>query len=779
MAEAKEESSFSEEKEAKRPCSVGSGGAGNSESQDQKFFASFFQKRSAFLLSPALGRRALLAGAGAVVATFSLRPAGAAPALPQDLAHQPGLDGWVRLDPPGTITVFTGKVELGQGVLTALGQIAADGMGVAFARIRMVAGDTSQTPDEGQTSGSQSVEYGGEALREATAEARALLLQAAAEAGGVPVARLVAEDGTIRDPVTGWSTTYWAVAHPDLLRRDAVGGAPRAARVLVGTSVPRIDIPAKVRGGEAYVQDMRLPGTVHGRVVRPPSYGAMLQAVDEAAVRAMPGVLALVRDGTFLGVVAVREEQAIAARNALVVGAQWSERPTLPDAAALPAALRALPHEVHVISDKGTDAPAPVGQTLRAEYSRPYVSHASIGPSCAVAQLDGATMRVWSHTQGVFPLRGNLATLLGMAPASVVVAHRPGSGCYGHNGADDVAADAALLARALPGRPVRVQWMRDDEFAWEPYGAAMTTAVQATLAGGRIVDWAYEIWSPPHSTRPGEGGGNSLVAGWGMAPPQPPGVPRPIPQPNGSGDRNGIPLYDFPRQRVLFNYITAMPVRVSALRTLGATTNVFAIEGFMDELAQAAGADPVAFRLAHLQDQRAAVVIREAARLGGWAGPAPAGAGAGRGFAFAQYKNLMAYVAVVAEVAVDRGTGAIRVTRVVAAVDAGEAVNPDGLRNQVEGGIIQAVSWCTKEQVRFDRTRILTRDWSGYPVLTFPEVPAIEVGVIDRPGERALGVGEASCGPTAAAVANAVHAATGARLRDMPMLPGRVLAAWA
>ncbi len=525
---------------------------------------------------------------------------------------------------------------------------------------------------------------------------------------------------------------------------------------------------------------MRLPGTVHGRVVRPPSYGAVLEAVDEAAVRAMPGVLAVVRDGSFLGVVAAREEQAIAARDALVVGARWSERPTLPDAAALPAALRATPpHEVRVISDVGQGAPAPAGQTLRAEYSRPYVAHASIGPSCAVARLDGGTMRVWSHTQGVFPLRANLASLLGMAPESVVVAHRQGSGCYGHNGADDVAADAALLARALPGRPVRVQWMRDDEFAWEPYGPAMVTAAQATLSGGRVVDWQYELWSPPHSTRPGEGGGNSLIAGWGMDPPQPPGVPKAAPQPNGSGDRNAIPLYRFPRQRVVFNYITAMPVRVSALRTLGATTNVFAIEGFMDELAHAAGADPVAFRLAHLDDPRAVAVLREAARLGGWGGAAPAGPGVGRGVAFAQYKNLMAYVAVVAEVAVDRGTGAIRVRRVATAVDAGEVVNPDGLRNQVEGGVIQAVSWCTKEQVRFDRTRILSRDWSGYPILTFPEVPAIEVSVIDRPAERALGVGEAACGPTAAAVANAVHAATGARLRDMPMLPDRVLAAWA
>jgi nicotinate dehydrogenase subunit B len=724
-----------------------------------------------------LARRDLLKGAGAIVVAFTLRPALAAAALPQDMAKQPALDGWVRLDPPGTVTIFTGKVELGQGILTALAQIAADGMAVGIERIAIIGGDTSQTPNEGQTSGSQSVEYGGEALREATAEAKALLVATAAAIQTLPPERLVVEDGTIRDPETGWSTDYWAVAGAGLLHRDAVGDAaqPPTARHYIGQSVPRLDIPPKVRGGAAYVQDMRLPDMLHGRVVRPPSYGAVLTGFDEATASTMPGVVAVVRNGSFLGLVAEREEQAIAARNALVAGARWQQTPTLPDAAHLPTALRAMPKQVLNISDKGTDSAAPAGQTIEADYSRPYVAHASIGPSCAVAQLDGDRMRVWSHTQGVFPLRQNLAELLAMPVANVTVAHRQGSGCYGHNGADDVAGDAALLARAVPGRPVRVQWMRDDEFAWEPYGAAMVTHARATLDAGRIVDWHYEIWSPPHSTRPGEGGGNSLIAGWAMDPPQPPGVPKPTPQPNGSGDRNGIPLYEFPRQKVVFNYIPGMPVRVSALRTLGATTNVFAIESFMDELALAAGADPVAFRLAHMRDERAVAVIEAAAKLGHWQPGAP---GTGRGFGFAQYKNLMAYVAVVADVAVDRETGSLRVRKLSIAVDAGEAINPDGLRNQIEGGAIQAVSWSTKEQVRFDRTRILSRDWSGYPILAFPEVPAVEITLIDRPGERALGVGEAGCGPTAAAVANALFHATGVRLRDMPLAPANILANW-
>ena len=724
-----------------------------------------------------LSRRTLL---GAVVASFTLRTTLAAN-LPADMVKQPGLDGWIRVDPPGTVTVFTGKAELGQGIHTALAQIVADIMDVAFERIVIIAPDTARSPDEGQTSGSQSVEYGGEALRVAAAEARALLLAAAATTGGVPVERLTVLDGIVSDPDTAWSTTYWQVATPGMLHRPATGDVPQkpaSAYTVIGQSVPRIDIPPKVRGGAIYVQDMRLPGMLHGRVVRPPSYAATLAALDEAPVRAMPGVVALVRSGSFLGVLAEREEQAIAARNALVVAAKWSEHATLPDPAALPAMLRAAPAQHIVISDKGGTAP-PAGQAFEAEYTRPYVAHASIGPSCAVAQLDGGAMRVWSHTQGVFPLRTNLASLLGMPLAQVIVTHAQGSGCYGQNGADDVAGDAALLARAAGGRPVRVQWMRDDEFAWEPFGPTMLTRVRAVVAEGRVASFEYDVWSPPHSTRPGEGGGNQLIAGWALDPPQPPGVPKPIPQPNGSGDRNAIPLYDFPRQHITHHFITQMPVRVSALRTLGATTNVFAIESAMDDLAAMAGADPVAFRLAHLSDHRATATIQAAAKLAAWRPGAPGGSGTGRGFAFAKYKNLMAYVAVVADIQVDRDTGTIAVRHVWAAVDTGEVVNPDGVRNQTEGGIIQAISWAIKEQVRFDRTRILSRDWSGYPILAFPEIPAIDIVLLDRPGERALGIGEASCGPAAAAIGNALAHATGHRLRDMPLSPDRVRAAWA
>jgi CO/xanthine dehydrogenase Mo-binding subunit len=377
----------------------------------------------------------------------------------------------------------------------------------------------------------------------------------------------------------------------------------------------------------------------------------------------------------------------------------------------------------------------------------------------------------------VFPNRARLAETLGMNVADVREIHADGSGCYGHNAADDVALDAALLARAVPGRPVRVQWMRDDEFAWEPYGPAMVMKGKATLHEGRIVDWNYEVWSNTHSTRPSEAGGVNLLAAWYLADPKKPAPPHNIRQPAGGGDRNAVPLYDFPRQRVVNHLIKEMPLRVSALRTLGAYANVFALESFIDELALAAGADPVAFRLAHLTDPRAKAVIEAAARRADWKPKERGGEGRGRGIGFAKYKNLASYVAVIAEVEVDRGSGMVRVPRAFAAVDAGLIINPDGLTNQVEGGIIQSTSWTLKEEVRFTPDGIVSRDWESYAILTMPEAPHVEVELIDRPAERSLGAGECSQGPMVAAIANAVAHATGRRLRDLPLNPARVKAA--
>jgi nicotinate dehydrogenase subunit B len=729
-----------------------------------------------------LTRRQFGKAAGALVLAFTLRPGftdAQTPKLRGSLANNRMLDAWLRINADGSATIFSGKVELGQGISTALAQIAAEELDLPLARISIICGDTAQTPDEGYTSGSQSIEYGGTAIRLACAEARALLVTEAAKRLGQPAEKLAVSEGVVTAP-DGRQLGYGEVAAELDFDREVTGTVapkPPAQHAIVGRPVRRRDIPAKVTGGAAYVQDLRLPRMVHGRVVRPPRYGARLESVDETAARAVPGVLALVRNGSFLGVVAEREEQAVKARLALIGGAKWSGGSELPDPARLFEQLLALPTQSSVISEKQVPVATAV-RTLEATYTRPYIAHASIGPSCAVAELSEGTLRVWTHSQGVFPLKRDLAKALKLDPAAVRCIHLEGSGCYGHNGADDVALDAALLARAVSGRPVRVQWMRDDEFAWEPYGAAMQMRAKAALDGsGRIVDWTYEVWSNTHSTRPAApGDDNNLLASWYLAEPSQPGPPTNIPQPAGGGDRNAVPSYEFPSQRVVNHLITGMPLRVSALRTLGAYANVFAIESFIDELAAAAGQDPVAFRLAHLTDPRARAVIETAAKKAGWQAVEKGDGARGRGIGFARYKNLATYVAVVAEVEIDRNNGQVRVPRAFAAVDSGQIINPDGLANQIEGGMIQSTSWTLHEAIRFDGSGITSRDWSGYPILAMPEVPEIEVALIDWPDQRPLGAGEAAQGPMAAAIANAFAHATGRRLRDLPFSPDRVRA---
>jgi CO/xanthine dehydrogenase Mo-binding subunit len=613
-------------------------------------------------------------------------------------------------------------------------------------------------------------------MRQACAEVRDLLLQAAARRLGTTLESLSVADGTVRARGGGASVTYWELAPEADLARDATGQVRPKAREdlgLVGRRVPRLDIPAKV-GGAAFLHDLELPGMLHGRVVRPPSCRARLVALDEARARALPGVRAVVREGRFVGVVAEREEQAIRAMTALARAVRWEEPEDLPDENALPEFLLAQPAEDEVLLEKSAPA-APQGTTLAATYSRPYLAHASIGPSCAIAWWRGAKLEVWSHSQAIYALRDEIARILGLPAADVTVTHAEGAGCYGHNGADDAAFDAVLLARAVNGSPVRVQWMREDEFGWEPYGPAMVLKLRGTVAGGRVASWRQDIWGNRHLTRPGRHPSPGLLAAWhlgrGFEPP--PAIDMPIAMGGGS-QRNAVPAYEFPDARVVNHAVKAMPLRVSTLRALGAHLNVFAIESFMDELARAAGADPVEFRLRHLPDERARAVIRAAARAAGWTPGATGDGERGRGIGYARYKNLGDWVAVVAEVTVAQ---AVRVTRVVAAVDCGRVVNPDGVVNQAEGGVIQAVSWTLKEAVRFDRSRVTSRDWSSYPILTFEEAPEVEIVLLDRPDEPWVGVGEGMMGPTAAAIGNAVFDALGVRVRDLPITRERVAAA--
>ena len=735
--------------------------------------------------SPALNRRQFTAGLGSLVVAFSLDPRAALAQqpspLPGSLQGNRKLDGWIRINADGTATVFSGKVELGQGILTALRQIAAEELDLPLSRITMISGDTGQTPNEGQTAGSQSVENSGTALRTAGAEVRGMLLDLAAKKLGVAVDQLKVTDG-VMTAADGRKVGYGElVAGLDLNREATAKTAPKppASHKIVGKSVARYDIPGKVTGGLAFVQDIRRPGMLHGRVVRPPRYGSRLDSVDEAAAKTMPGVVAVVRDGSFLGVVAEREEQAIKAREALRKSAKWMLGPELPDPARIFEVIKSLPSKDATIGVKQGAVPTDA-RTLEAVYTKPYMSHGSIGPSCAVAELKDGKMTVWTHSQGVFPLRAELVKALKLPPTAIRCVHVEGSGCYGHNGADDVALDAALLARAVAGRPVRLQWMRDDEFGWEPYGPAMVMRAKAALGGdGKIADWEYEVWSNSHSTRPESTNGTNVLAAWYLAEPHKMGPPTSPPQPAGGGDRNAIPLYDFPSQRVIHHFVQDMPIRVSALRTLGAYSNVFALESFMDELAAAAGADPIAFRLAHLKDPRGRAVIEAVAKKAGWKDGEKGDGTRGRGIGFAKYKNLACYVACIAEVVVDRSSGAVSVPRVWSAIDSGLIINPDGLTNQTEGGIIQSVSWTLKEEVRFDQTGILARDWASYPILAMPEAPKVEVELINRPTERSVGSGEGSQGPAVAAVVNAFANATGKRIRDLPLHAARVKAALA
>ncbi len=702
--------------------------------------------------------------------------------LPGSLDTNRRLDRWLRINRNETVTVFPGKVEYGQGILTALSQIVAEELDVALARIVLARTDTSYSPDEGVTSGSRSLQEGGEALRQASAQARQLLLERAAAQLGVSLEQLSVADGIITAR-GGGSVSYWQLASDDLLAREASGDvAPKSPELhtIVGTAAPRRDFPGKMTGVPSFIQDIELPGMLHGRIARPPGYGARLLALDESEVTGMPGVCAVVRDGDFVGVVARREDQAIRALTRIRRIARWEQTSTLPDTQD-PRYLLAEASTDEVISDIHTGPVAARGTPpMQAEYTRPYIAHASLGPSCAIARLEGDQYRIWTHTQGVYPLRKDLAAILQTDEAKVVVEHHEGAGCYGHNGADDVALDAALLARAVPGKPVRVQWMRDDEFAWEPYGPAMVVKMAAQLDdGGNVIDWRHDVWSNGHTARThwqSATKNSTLLAARHLAQPLAAPVPVNPPLPQGGGHRNAIPLYVFPNQRITNHYVARAPLRVSALRSLGAHTNVFALESFLDELAQTANADPVEFRLRHLKDPRARAVIEAAAKLAGWSAGEKGDGSRGRGIGFARYKSQAAYAAVIVEVEV---AGDITVKRAWAAIDAGLAVNPDGIINQTEGGIIQSTSWTLKEQVRYEPQGIVTHGWEDYPILTFSEAPVIEVTVINRPTEVTLGAAEAVQGPTAAAIANAIHNAIGVRLRDMPFTRERVLSALA
>ena len=696
--------------------------------------------------------------------------------LPGPLADNPSLDRWVSFPSPGKVGIFTGRVELGQGVLTAMAQIAADELDVAMARIVLRSGDTELTPNEGYTAGSQSIQFGGGAMRQACADVRALFLDQAAKIIGCAPDELSVRDGAIlrKDAATGQG--YWTLAGAVNLAVQATGSGPRkpiADMTVIGGSRERLDLPDKIFGNAIFIQDMRLPGMVHARVVRQPNRGATIDAVDEKAIlRAAKTPVQFVRHGSFLAILGDDETAVDLAATAAVdhVGWQNVEAPTAAQQEANWLLQRPAVDRIFGAPDEGN----PQGrQRFEATYTRGYLAHASISPSCGLAEYRDGHLTVWTHCQGVYPLRAALAKTLGLEAFAITVHHVQGSGCYGHNGADDAAADAAIIAMRMPGRPVRVRWRREEEFVYEPKTPAMIVKVRALVDdAGKPVDWTQEIWSPTHNNRPGAGGNLLGALALPNPPPEPP--PNDVPESNGGGaTRNGEPLYDIAAKRIVHHLVAETPVRTSALRGLGAMPNVFALECGIDELAERAGKDPVDYRLSIIADKRARAVIEKVAAMARWDAKAPGGAGHGRGIAFARYKNRAAYSAVVVELDVAEE---IRLAHVWCATDAGLVINPDGAINQIEGGIIQSASWVLKEQVRFDNG-VSSIDWETYPVLKFSEVPEIDIELINTKDEVPLGVGEVTAGPTAAAIGNAVSHALGARIRDLPLTRERIMAA--
>jgi nicotinate dehydrogenase subunit B len=693
--------------------------------------------------------------------------------LPPSLAANPRLDGWLDFSARGLVTVRPGKVEYGQGVWTALAQIAAEELDVRLDQVRIAPVSTATSPDEGVTSGSRSIEDSGGALHWVCAQARAALLAAAAARLETAPATLSVRGGEVRTAAGGTGLSYWSV--PGRPGRAAAPGAaakPPARWSVAGRSVPRIDLPDKVTGRPRFLHDLVLPGMLFGRVVRPPAVDATLVEVPDLGHP--PGTAAQVRSGDFLAVIAETDRAAVAAAARLARAARWTVRDSLPDERDLKGFLLAAPAQAQpVVQRRDQAAAGRVTRRLAAEFSRPFIAHASVAPSCAVARWDGDAVTVWSHSQGIFALRGALAAGLGLDPARVTVHHVEGAGVYGHNAADDAAADAVLLAREVPGRPVRVLWSRADELGWGPVGPAMLARLSAGLdAAGRIQVWRQDVWSNGFIGRPGTGGEPRLLALSHLAgaAPIPPALDGP---PSGAmgATRNAVPGYDIPDLGVTRHRLLAMPIRTSSLRSLGAFLNVFAIESFMDELAAAAGADPVAFRLAHLTDPRARRVIEEVAGLAGWATRPRGTGGTGWGLGYARYKGVAGYCAAVAEVAADT---AIHLRRLWLAVDVGRVINPDGVINQVEGGAVQSASWALREQVRFDRARITSVTWDSYPILRFTEVPRVAVRIVAAPGQPETGAGELAQGPVAGAIGNAVADAVGVRVRDLPLTTEQV-----
>jgi nicotinate dehydrogenase subunit B len=731
--------------------------------------------------NPRFSRRAILKG-GALTVGFALT------GLPSHAIAQGAITAARALDPKevdsflvvngdGTVTLFCGKVDLGQGLRISIPQIAAEELGIGVDRIKFVEGDTALTPDQGRTSGSTGIQRGGMQIRQAAATARKALIDLAAQRLNARPEELVASGGEVRPKAGGGGISFANLIGGRQFDLKLDPKAPLkdpASYTIVGKPLARPDVPAKCFGTHVYMHDFTVPGMLHARVIRPAAVGAKLISIDESSIKDIPGAKVL-RVKDLLAVVADDEWSAIRASRAL--RAQWSEGIGLPAQADLAAALRADPGIVdETLVNKGSPAAQrPDGaKALTATYYWPMQSHASIGPSCAVADVGADAATVWTASQGTHGNQTTFAGFLGLPKDKVRLIYLEGSGCYGMNGHEDAAADAAILSRAV-GRPVRVQWTREDELGWDPKGPPQLITISGSVApDGRILDWRTELWIPK-TTR-----GLPNIP---LLAPEAAGLDH-VPGLNpGLISQNGDPSYAAESIQVIAHWLKDAPLRPAPIRSPGKPANCFAVESFVDELAAAIGADPVEFRLRGLRDPRAIEVIKRTADLMKWqARPhqvagANSGVARGRGISFVHYKHSETYVGMGMEVAVDRASGEIAVERVACAHDCGQIINPDGVRAQVEGSILQTISRVLMEEVMFDRSRVVSVDWASYPILRFSGVPKIDIELIDRPTEKPVGAGEAACTAVGAALANAVHDATGTRLRTVPFMPERVKAA--
>lgn len=694
--------------------------------------------------------------------------------LPLSIVNNRRLEKWLQFRPDRRVRLAVGKVEIGQGVLTALSQIAAEELDVALERIDILSGDTADAPDEGSTSSSQSIEVSGRSVRLVSAELRARVLGRLAQRLNCAPEDLSVEDGAFLQRGNPTGHDYWTFTGPDDFAADITGAAqPKApaAYKIVGQPIHRQDLVPKVTGA-AFIHDMVRPDMLHARVLRQPSRGAMLASLNQDAIRrAARGEVEIVCVGNFVAFVSTDEttvQRAAAAPQHVV----WEGVRRLTPDMQEPSWFVGRPSDDRHLGDalQATLSGTVVEQT----YSRPFVAHAALAPSCALAEYRDGHLSVWSHTQGVYPLRNSIADILSLDRGKVTVRHAHGAGCYGHNGADDVALDAAIIALQRPGHCIRVQWRREEEFGFEPVSTAHTTRLRAALDdSGRPIDWTCEVWAGSHVQRPVFGG--TMLAHEALPnPPAPPKANDPPEANGGGGTRNAFPLYDFASKRVIHHLALETPVRTSSLRGLGALPNVYALECFMDELAERAGQDPVTYRLSLLSDPRARRLIEKTAARCDWSARGPGGSGHGLGLAWSRYKNKAAYACVAVEIDVEQE---IRLRRVWCTADAGLVINPDGARNQLEGGIVHAASMTLKEKVTFGQTGISSLDWDSYPILRFSEVPEIDAVIVHNPDMPTLGMGECTFGPTAAAIGNALYHALGIRVYEMPLTREKIAAA--